>query len=143
MSQIFISKIPMGIGGTTIYSAPPIYKELAAKTGLHDQEGQLLFSCAWYICRCAMESIESQAKQVTMEDETDATSSLRNIVDSVLRIYGGPDINEVMAMMRRCRKVAFQESKLWDPRWQAWLDSGGRAYNTLTREEKAINDSGS
>lgn len=132
----FVEDEALGLKAVLI---PKIFASEALEIGIHGYKYVVRFSCAWYFCRVAHEAIELLAGQAVMEDETDPTASLRQTLESILVLYGSPEINEIMNYMPECRKLAFRRKLIWNPRFQAWLDSAGRAYDTMTREESALN----
>lgn len=119
--------------GQILY-VPPTFMKEAVEMGIYNYEKQIAFSCAWYFCGLAHRAIEETRDQIVEEGETDLTSRLRTVLDSVLAIYGNPEINSIMHYMTQCRMLAFRRKNHWSSRFQAWLDSGGRAYDTMTRE---------
>lgn len=94
-------------------------------------------SAAWYFAKCAHQAIDSVTEQVGYEGETDETINLRPLADSVCSLYG-VNIEEMMKLMPLVRREAFRCNIFWNDRFQAWLDSGGRAYNEVTREPGAF-----
>jgi hypothetical protein len=113
---------------------PELFPREAEELGITLPTPMILFSCAWIFCRRAHIAIEEQAKQVVYTDETDSTSQLREILRVTLDEYGDPDVNLVMRFVPMCRTLAFRRTLIWNDRFQAWIDSAGRAYDTLTRE---------
>lgn len=95
---------------------------------------------AWHFVRCAHIALLTIPGQVTLEGNTDITVRLRDIMESTETIYG-IDRNEFMKLMPECRRLTFALGRVWNSRFQAFLDSGGAAYNEITREPEALNDS--
>lgn len=93
---------------------------------------------AWYIAKCAHKALHTIPGQVTFEGDVDTTVNLRSIADGAALAYGITDLNPVMELMPLCRRWAFMKGLTWSDRFQAWLDSGGGAYNEVTREPDAI-----
>lgn len=137
--DFYMTPIDDGLSGLKFIATPPMFSTEAAEMGFIDPDLVLRFSAAWFVCGIAMRAIEESARQVVMEDETDVTSRLMGAVRSAARLYGIEDLNLVMTLMPTCRQLAFRRSSFWDDRWQAWLDSAGKSYDLLTREEKARN----
>lgn len=121
---------------------PPAFPRILKRNGgpietSSTREDSLAF-CAWYITLNAHKTLQTIPAQVSYEGDTDVTTNLRAIADGSALAYGFEDLNEVMAFMSGCRHYAFQLGLTWDSRFQAWLDSGGRAYDTVTREPDRI-----
>lgn len=93
---------------------------------------------AWYIAKCCHKALHEIPSQVSLEGDTDVTVNLRAIAEGCAAAYGIHDLNEVMLMMPLCRRWAFKTQRQWDDRFQAWLDSGGKAYDEVTREPEKI-----
>lgn len=138
-NMVFITKETDPKTGLTGLYLPHVFHAEANELGIIGKEPILRFSCAWYFCRLAHQAIDEMTQQIVYEEDEDATGKLRQIFDSVCSLYGAPEINEVMRYMSECRKLAFRRKLLWNGRLQAWLDSAGKAYNEVTREEKATN----
>ena len=90
--------------------------------------------CAWYFARCAHKALIEIPDQVSLEGDTDTTVRLRTILDSIMQVYGLDDIEKLMKFMPYARQQAFKMGLTWNSRFQAWLDSGGRSYDEVTRE---------
>lgn len=90
--------------------------------------------CAWYFAICAHKALIEIPDQVSLEGDTDTTVRLRVILDSVMQVYGLDDVEKLMKFMPYARQHAFKINLNWNSRFQAWLDSGGRAYDEVTRE---------
>jgi len=137
-NQVYMTQIidPQGLTGLIV---PRMFHSEADELKIRTLKRRVMFSCAWNFCRAAHESIELYSQQTVYTDETDGTGRLRDVLESMLLVYGQLDINDVMRFMPACRKLAFRRKLIWNSRFQAWLDSAGRAYNEMTREEKAIN----
>lgn len=121
---------------------PPQFPQILKKNGGNfpsASERECMMSwCAWYITVCCHKALHSIPGQVTFEGDTDITVDLRGIADGIAMAYGFEDLNEVMTLMPLCRLHAFRSGLGWSDRFQAWVDSGGRAYNKLTREPDQI-----
>ena len=125
---------------TLIYMPPQFPQILIRNGGIFPSftERDIMKSwCAWYSTLVCHKTLQEVPAQVTMEGDVDTTVDLRSIVDGVLVMYGF-EIEEVMNLMSLCRRWAFQTGLTWNDRFQAWIDSGGRAYNTVTREPDKI-----
>lgn len=121
---------------------PVIFWLEAQEMGLHTLDSIQHFSCAWYFCRCAHESIETFAKDIVLEGETDSVGTLRQVLSTCMKLYNITDIEKLIRFVStECRQLAFRRNLFWDSRFQAWIDSGGHSYNEMSREEKAINKS--
>lgn len=93
---------------------------------------------AWYITICAHRALQEIPAQVSYEGDTDVTVRLRAIAEGCALAYGLTDLNPIMLMMPICRRWALMQKLTWDDRFQAWLDSGGKAYDEVTREPDKI-----
>lgn len=118
---------------------PIIFGAACTELRVTEAADQLYLSCALYFCKCAHHSIDVHTKQVTLEEETDIDASLRNVLESCMAFYGVDDINRLAKFFGPCRLYAFNHQLAWNDRFQAWIDSAGRAYDEITREEKAWN----
>jgi hypothetical protein len=101
--------------------------------------------CAWYIAKCCIKALHEVPEQVTLEGDEDITVNLKQIMRSCLIAYGidpdvGDNVNRVMGLMPLCRRQAFNTKKFWDPRFQAFLDSGGHSYRVITRDPDKLNE---
>ena len=136
-SVVYVER-DMGNGLKAIMS-PIIFGEACVELRVTEAADQLYLSCALYFCKCAHHSIDVHEKQVTLEEETDINASLRTVLESCMAFYGVDDMNRLANFFGRCRLYAFNHSLHWNPKFQAWIDSAGRAYDEITREEKAWN----
>jgi hypothetical protein len=125
--------------GHAILIGPIMHGWTQAEGGLLPDGDMRFYShAAAYFCKIAHTTLQLIPEQVTMEDETDTTISLRQQLDSVMIIYGVDDIEKLMNLMPICRLQAFRMGKTWDERFQLWLDSGGQKLDEVTREEAAL-----
>jgi hypothetical protein len=138
--------------GHIFYAGPLFHEYLVPLDGITkpDKPWQILPAgdmefhshCAMYFARCAHLALLEIPEQVTLEEETDLTVHLRPILDNLLIVYGlvdSDDIEKVVKLMPLVRRIAFMRNVAWSDRFQAWLDSAGRAYNEVTREPEALN----
>lgn len=107
-----------------------------------DREIELAWAC-WYTCRNVHIALDKVPSQVSLEGDTDLTVRIRNIVNGSMQAYGlnpheGPDLNDMMNLMPIARNECFKRNLFWSDRWQAWLDSAGKAYDEVTREPDQI-----
>jgi hypothetical protein len=137
-----MAKTPKPDESMTVTFMPPFICRICGNCGgiFPSSDSNMIMRswCAWYITLCCHKTLQDIPAQVTMEGDTDITVDLRGIADGIAMAYGQTDMNEVMALMPLCRQYAFQKGLGWHDRFQAWLDSGGRAYNEVTREPDAI-----
>jgi len=126
-----------------LFMVGPLFPEILIRNGglfPSSTDEEIVNSyAAWYVARCCNMAILDLPEQVSMEGDTDVTVRLAAIRDGCLRAYGldhesGDVLNAVMNLMPLCRRQAFMRQVKWTDRFQAWLDSGGRAYNEVTRE---------
>lgn len=125
---------------TLIYMPPQFPQILIMNGGIFPSstEHEIMRSwAAWYFTLTAHKVLQEIPAQVTLEGDTDVTVGLRKILDGVLLMYG-KEIEETMNLMPLCRRWTFKLGLTWDDRFQAWLDSGGRAYDEVTREPDKI-----
>lgn len=125
---------------TLIYMPPQFPQILQSNGGIFpaSTEAEIMQAwCAWYCCLVAHKTLQEIPAQVTMEGDVDTTVNLRQIIDGVLLMYGC-EIESTMNLMPLCRRWTFMSGLVWSDRFQAWLDSGGRAYDEVTREPDAI-----
>lgn len=132
----------MNTEGGLIFYHPPHFPNILKRNGgifpdSTDEEMMRSYA-AWYIATCCHLSILTLEGQVSLEGSTDVTASLRTITDNIYPTYGIKDVNEVMNLMPLCRRWAFKNGRTWNDKFQAWLDSGGRAYDEVTRDPGAI-----
>lgn len=117
-----------------------IYREHMNPNGLLPREREVEASAAWHFAKCAHTALDRIPEQVSHEGDVDQTVSLRNLCDSICKLYG-VKIETMMAFMDFVKAEAFRVGLPWNPRFDAWLASGGRAYNEVTREPEALNKS--
>lgn len=133
-TQVIIYSVKRDLGnGLKMVGYPHIFDDACMEMGIEDPSARIYFSCAIYFARCAHHSIDVHTKQVTLEDETDHTASLMNIMESCMAHYGVGDKNILARFFPTVRQYAFRTAKAWNPRFQAWIDSAGRAYDEQTR----------
>lgn len=123
-----------GHGEYKIFTSVVLFVREAREVGVHDQESIQYFSCAWNFCRIAHESLEVYPKDVVLEGETDPVAYLRSALEAQMKLYQVTDIEKVARFFPMCRTLAFRRTIHWSSRFQAWIDTGGRAYNVLSRE---------
>lgn len=127
--------------GLTIRYEPRIYRELIEQhfpdiTQIRDK---ILFSAAFDLTARVMKSFDTLNRAEVFEDETDPSALIWGHVLSAKERYGIDDLNDMMRFMPQVHHFAVMNKRYWDDRFSAWLDSGGNAYNEITREEKAVN----
>lgn len=139
-NQVIIYEVERDLGnGLKMIGYPAIFDDACLEMGIEEPTARIYFSCAIYFARCAHESIDVLSKQVTLEEETDHTASLMNVMEACMAHYGVGDKNILARFFPTARAYAFKTAKAWNPRFQAWIDSAGRAYDEQTREEGAWN----
>jgi len=117
-----------------------IYREHMNPNGLLPREREVEASAAWHFAKCAHMALERIPEQVSHEGNVDQTVSLRNLCDSICKLYG-VEIETMMAFMDFVQAEAYRCGLPWNSRFQAWLDSGGKSYDSITREPEALNKS--
>lgn len=118
---------------------PPIYIHWIQPEGLLPNGEMFKYSAAAaYFTHVAHKVLKEVPEQVTYEDETDLTVSLRKILDGIITMYAIDDVDKMMNLMPLCRQQAYRETKSWNPRFQLWLDTGGQKQDSVTREESAL-----
>ena len=115
-----------------------IYENHLTPTGLLPREIKERVSAAWHFSKLAHGALEKIPEQVSYEGNTDLTVSLRNIAESVAIMYV-MKIEDFLPLMDFVHAEAIRCGYIWNDRLQAWLDSGGKSYDIMTREEGALN----
>lgn len=115
-----------------------IYEDHLTPTGLLPREKKKEASAAWHFTRLAMVILQKIPEQVSYEGNTDLTVPLMRIAESVAVQYGIKHEN-FLCFMDFVRAEAFRCAMPWNDRLQAWVESGGKSYNFVTREEGALN----
>lgn len=116
----------------------PIYEHHLTPNGLLPREMKERASAAWYFTMCAMQALERVPQQVSYEGDTDQTVNLRQIADSVATMYS-ESLENIMPFMDFVKAEALRCGLPWNGRLDAWLASGGKSYNFVTREPDAVN----
>ena len=116
-----------------------IYEEHLTPKGLLPREIKERSSAAWHFARLALTALEKVPEQVTLEGDTDRTVPLLNLARSVATMYGIKEIGDFLCLMDFVQAEAVRTGLPWNDRLTAWVASGGRAYNFVTREEGALN----
>lgn len=119
-----------------------IYEEHLTPKGLLPREVKERASAAWHFTRLAMGALERIPEQVSLEGNTDLTVKLRDLAESVRIQYGLKGVEDFLSLMDFCHAEGIRSGYPWNDRLQAWLNSGGRAYDTMTREEGAFAKNG-
>lgn len=119
------------------YTAP-IFEDHLTPNGLLPRQMKERASCAWQIARLCIIALERVPEQAVLEGEVDQTVKLRNIADGVCLQYN-EKIEDVMVFMDFCKAEALRIGFHWPQRFDAWLATGGKSYNELTREPEALN----
>lgn len=122
---------------TLKYNAP-IYEDHLSPKGLLPREIKERASAAWHFARLALTALEKVPEQVVLEGDTDRTVPLRNLADSVSLMYSIP-VEDIMPIMDFVKAEAIRCGLPWNDRLDAWLATGGKSYNFVTREEGALN----
>lgn len=128
--------------GHIFYAGPMYWDKITSHGGLLPGGDMLYHSfAAWHLVKCCHLALLEIPGQATLTTEKDLTVNLRKILDSTRDIYGmfdESDLEKIMNLMPLCRQLTFKLNRTWNDRFQAWLDSGGRAYDEVTREPDAI-----
>ncbi len=105
-------------------------------------------SALWQFLAMASIAIDSIPAQATLEGDKDRDVSLKHLAFSVLKMYnmpgpeeGGFEILFNYERVHRAKQEAMRCGLNWESRLDAWIASGGRAYDLLTREPEALNKS--
>lgn len=143
LARIHRRRMRQATGGLVIMHGPDFPSVLRMNGGLlPDSEDMMWYSfAAWYFCKISHETIHNVTRQVSYEGDVDLTVNLKTLLDSVILIYGTEDIDKLMALIPLCRQQAFRFTLPWNDRFQAWVDSAGRAYNEVTREPDSFSQS--
>lgn len=110
-----------------------VYEDHLVPIGLLPRTENFESSAAWHLAKLAHKALEKIPEQVTYEGEVDKTIRLMNIAKGVALHYA-LNLEDIMKFMPAVRLEALRTKKPWNPRFQAWLDSGGKSYNEVTRE---------
>lgn len=115
-----------------------IYVDHIQPEGLMPKEKAIEASAAWHFTKLAMQILDKIPEQVAYEGETDRTVRLRTVAESVAKLYD-VTLQEMMDLMPAVRREANRCGLEWNDRYQAWLDSGGKSFDEVTREEGRLN----
>lgn len=98
-------------------------------------------SALWQFCLMAHQALEQFTGQHVLEGEEDITVRLKDLARSTLSMYrmpneldGGMEILFQPDMIDLVKREARRCNLPWNSRLDAWFASGGRAYDTVTRE---------
>lgn len=116
-----------------------IYEDHLSPTGYLPREEKVYASAVWHFARLANIAILKVPEQATAEGDLDQTIHLKQLMTSVATLYGIDDLNRMMAFMDFAKAEAFRCGMPWSDRFSAWIESGGKAYNEVTREPEALN----
>lgn len=119
-----------------------IYEDHLEPKGLLPRSHKIEASACWHFCRLANRILINLPEQVVMEGETDKTVSLRDVLESVRIMYGldrEDGIGMIITWAQQVQREALRCGLPWSPRLTAWFESGGKAYNIVTREPGALN----
>jgi hypothetical protein len=117
---------------------PFIYIDHLSPNGLLPSERLHEASAAWHCAKLIIIALTEVPAQATMEGDVDQTIRLRNIADSVCLLYD-VDIETMMSFMDFVKAEAWRCGLPWPSRIDAWLATGGKSYDEVTREEKTLN----
>lgn len=96
----------------------------------------------WQFLIMATQILDKIPQQATLEGNVDRTANLRQIAESVSKMY---DVTEEAmfhaALIDAAKREAARCEMYWNPRLDAWFASGGKSYNIVTREPEALNKS--
>lgn len=118
---------------------PFIYEDHLTPEGTLPREHKFECSAAWHFAKLAMRIVDTVPAQVTMEDQIDQTTDLLRVAKSVALLYGLNSLADMMQFIPEVEAEARRSGLPWNPRLTAWVESGGRSYNTVTREESVLN----
>lgn len=93
----------------------------------------------WYFLGLAHRSLESVTEQVSFEGDTDVTVYLRQHADTISSLYQ-VTLEEMFnaELVSKARSEALASGIWIDSKIIAWIESGGRAYNEITRDPDAL-----
>jgi hypothetical protein len=118
---------------------PFIYADHIEPNGSFPATHAVECSAAFHFAKLAIRILAKVPEQITLEGRDDKTVDLRAVAESVVKLYSLEDLGTLMSFLPAVRKEAFCSGLPWDDRLQAWIDSGGRSYNLVTREEGRVN----
>jgi hypothetical protein len=95
----------------------------------------------WQFLIMAHTILDKVPAQATLEENPDITVDLRTVAESVTAMYG-VTLEEMFhpALVGIARLEAERVKAIWDDRITAWIDSGGRSYNIVTRDPDKISE---
>lgn len=110
-----------------------------------ETDGGLLPNCIessalWEFLVCAMQALEKIPTQKTLVGTLDTDVNLREVANGIAKMYGLSTLDNVFhpVMIQLAKREAIRCRLPWDSRLDAWFQSGGRAYNLLTRNPDTI-----
>ena len=95
----------------------------------------------WQFLVMAHQALAKIPSQATLEGNPDIDVNLRDMAESTAKMYG-VSIEEMFhpGLVTVAKLEANRTHKEWDSRINAWISSGGRAYNFLTRDPDKIGE---
>lgn len=115
-----------------------IYEDLFVPTGKLPRINEKYMrevSAAWHFARLANRVLHERPNEIIMEGEADPFTNLRTLLESVQKLYQIQNLEDMMARMSAVRAIVYARGGYWDSRFDAWIASGGKAYNLVTRED--------
>lgn len=98
-------------------------------------------ACAlWMFLVCAFQALDKVESQVTYEDSQDQVVDIKQIAESIRKMYGLKDLEGMfnVGLLSRARREAIRSGLSWNSRIDAWFESGGRAYNKMDRDPDKV-----
>lgn len=98
-------------------------------------------SCAlWMFLVCAFQALDRVEKQVTYEGDADQQVDIRQIAESIRKMYKLDDLFGMFnpGLIATARREAIRSGMPWNTRIDAWFESGGRSYNKMDRDPDKV-----
>lgn len=94
----------------------------------------------WQFLICAFQALDQIESQKTLEGDEDQTVDLMQIAHSCRMIYGLADLNGMfhMNLVDVAKREAGRSRMSWDPRIDAFFESGGKSYRILDRNPDKV-----
>ena len=117
----------------------PIYEDHLSPTGFLPREEQIYASAAWHFARLAMPVLIDVPEQATPEGEKDVTVHLKGLLYATVTLYAIKDVNRLMNFMNFVKAEALRVGYPWRHEFDAFLRSGGRSFDEVTRNPDRLN----
>ena len=94
----------------------------------------------WQFLIMAIQALEKVEAQVTYEGDSDQVVDLMQLATSAMKIFGLDNLEGMFqARLIDCAKREAARSRLyWNPRLDAWFESGGKSYRIMDRDADKV-----